>query len=149
LLQETLLRTDRLPEVAPPVVVCSDAHARIVSAELEKLDRRASAVILEQVGRNTAPALAAAALLTQADDADALMLALPADHIIQDVTAFARAVEAAVASAATGRLVTFGIVPTAPETGYGYVRRGEPRGAWFELAAFVEKPDAATAQAYL
>src|SRR5690606_29001474 len=141
--------TDRLPGITEPIVVCSEAHAAIVAAELAKLDRSASAVILEQVGKNTAPALAAAALLASADNPDAILLALPADHAIQDVATFAKAVEAAVGAAATGRLVSFGIVPTAPETGYGYLRRGEPRGDWFELAAFVEKPDAATAQRYI
>src|SRR5690606_2698138 len=76
-------------------------------------------------------------------------LALPADHAIQDVDAFASAVEAAVNAGAAGRLVSFGIVPTAPETGYGYLRSGESRGGWFELAAFVEKPDAETAEEYV
>ena len=102
------------------------------------------------MGRNTAPAVALAALYAVAEDPDALLLVLPADHVIQDVAAFVEAVGKAVPLAQQGRMMTFGVVPTSPETGYGYIKCGESlAGDLFDLERFVEKPDAATAAAYL
>jgi len=143
---------DRLADLdaEEPLIVANAAHADLVSAELDAAGFAPDRVILEPFGRNTAPAAAVAALeLTKADD-DPLMLLLPADHVIQDVPAFIDATEHACRLAATGDLVTFGIVPTRPETGYGYIRTGDPvddRAS--RVADFVEKPDLATAVEYV
>ncbi len=149
MLQQTLARTDGLPEVGPPVVVCNEAHAVRVLSQLRDAQRTARAVILEPVGRNTAPAVALAALQVLADvppdGLDPLLLVLPADHVVLDVPAFARAVERARPLAESGRLVTFGVVPDRPHTGYGYIRAGGP-GRFTEVAQFVEKPDLETAK---
>src|SRR5690606_38568391 len=107
--------------------------------------------ILEPEGRNTAPAAAAAAAFVQARDPQGILLILPADHHIGDVEAFRRAVDEGAGLAAAGKLVTFGIVPSAPETGYGYIKRGAAltEGSGFAVARFVEKPDLATAENYI
>jgi len=149
LLQDTLRRTDSL-EAAPPIVVCNEAHRFMVAEQLRQLGSRASHIVLEPEGRNTAPAVALAALQALQDDEEALLLVLPADHIIRDVPAFAAAVGEAIPQARAGRLLTFGVVPSAPETGYGYIRRGAPiAGAICAIAEFVEKPALDTARAYL
>lgn len=149
MLQETLRRTAGLDETAP-LVVCNEEHRFMVAEQLRQVDIRASALILEPAGRNTAPAVALAALQAVASDPEALLLVLPADHLIQDVSAFAAAVGKAVPLAGQGRLMTFGVVPASPETGYGYIKCGPSLATdLYELERFVEKPDAATAQAYL
>ncbi len=149
MLQETLQRTTGLDEAAP-VVVCNEEHRFMVAEQLRQVEIAASALILEPVGRNTAPAVALAALHAVNEDPDALLLVLPADHVIQDVTAFVEAVGKAMPLAQQGRLMTFGVVPTSPETGYGYINCGASLGEdLFALERFVEKPDAATASAYL
>ena len=149
MLQETLKRTTGLDESAP-VVVCNEEHRFMVAEQLRQVNLEASALILEPVGRNTAPAVALAALYAVADDPDALLLVLPADHVIQDVEAFVAAVGKAVPLAQQGRLMTFGVVPSSPETGYGYIKCGESLdGDLYDLERFVEKPDAPTAEAYL
>ncbi len=149
MLQETLKRTSGLDESAP-VVVCNEEHRFMVAEQLRQVNLDAGALILEPVGRNTAPAVALAALYAVAEDPDALLLVLPADHVIQDVAAFVEAVGKAVPLAQQGRMMTFGVVPTSPETGYGYIKCGESlAGDLFDLERFVEKPDAATAAAYL
>lgn len=149
MLQETLRRTSGL-EAAAPVVVCNEEHRFMVAEQLRQLELRPSALILEPQGRNTAPAVALAALHAVAADPEAILLVLPADHIIQDVAAFVAAVGKAVHLAAEGRMMTFGVVPTAPETGYGYIKCGATLADdLFDLERFVEKPDAKTAQAYL
>ena len=153
LFQQAVLRTRGISaEVLPPLVICNDAHRFIVAEQLRELGAGGAAVILEPAGRNTAPAVAVAALLTQhaaTADADTLLLVLPADHLVRDVAAFAAAVEAAIAAATANYLVTFGIVPDRPETGYGYLLRGKDRGRWAELDGFVEKPDLAAAERYV
>jgi mannose-1-phosphate guanylyltransferase/mannose-6-phosphate isomerase len=129
---------------APPVVVCNEEHRFLIAGQLRELDIAPSRMVLEPVGRNTAPAAAVAALLLAGDDADAMMLLLPSDHVIEDVSGFLAAVETGLAAAENGALVTFGIPPAGPETGYGYIRRGAPyEGAegCFRIARFVEKPD--------
>lgn len=127
-----------------PVVVCNASHAELVA---DHCAGRNATIILEPSARNTAPAIALAALTLPAD---ALMLVMPSDHVIADIPAFHAAVEAAAKAARKGWLVTFGIEPTGPETGYGYIRRGEPiKGGLFQVERFVEKPDLATAQTYL
>lgn len=128
-----------------PVVVCNRAHAERVRTLLGKAPR----LMLEPVGRNTAACAAAAALLIAEDDPQGLILLAPADHLMTDPAPFQAAVATAREAAAEGRLVTFGIAPTRPETGYGYIRAGQPLGAVLEAAAFVEKPDLVTAESYL
>lgn len=149
MLQETLQRTAGLEETAP-LVVCNEEHRFMVAEQLRQVKIKASALILEPQGRNTAPAVALAAIQALATDPEALLLVLPADHLIQNVDAFAQAVSKAVPLAQQGRLMTFGVVPASPETGYGYIKCGAALEAdLYELERFVEKPDSATAQAYL
>jgi mannose-1-phosphate guanylyltransferase/mannose-6-phosphate isomerase len=160
LLQDTLLRTRGLGgAVEAPIVVCNEAHRFLVAEQLRAIGVEPQAIVLEPAGRNTAPAVAVAALLARraADTAaertrpatEPLLLVLPADHVVLDRHALHGAVAAAVEAAAGGRLVTFGIVPERPETGYGYLHQGESHGAWSDLAKFVEKPDLATARRYV
>ena len=149
MLQETLARLEGLADLDPPIVVCNEEHRFMVAEQLREQDIQAQAILLEPVGRNTAPAVAMAALA--ADSPDQLLLVLAADHVITDTDAFHQAVNRAAAAALRGRLVTFGIVPGAAETGYGYIRRGEKRdsdGA-YPVDAFVEKPDRQSASEYV
>lgn len=149
MLQETLRRTSGLEETAP-LVVCNEEHRFMVAEQLRQVDLKASALILEPEGRNTAPAVALAALRAVQTDPEALLLVLPADHVIQNVEAFVAAVGKAVPLAQQGKLMTFGVVPTSPETGYGYIKCGASLDAeLYELERFVEKPDASTAEAYV
>jgi mannose-1-phosphate guanylyltransferase/mannose-6-phosphate isomerase len=146
----TLERTRALAGIAPPLVACNDEHRPGVQRELHRAGYDDATIILEPVGRNTAPAVAAAAIHVLEARGDAVLLVLPADHLIRDEEAFSRAVSVAVPHAVQGRLVTFGIVPTSPATGYGYVRSGKAIGPSAKaVSAFVEKPDEATAAAYL
>ncbi|TYO98374.1 mannose-1-phosphate guanylyltransferase/mannose-6-phosphate isomerase [Geothermobacter ehrlichii] len=157
MLQQTAARLDGLDDVAPPLVVCNEEHRFLVAEQLRSQGCGWSGIILEPVGRNTAPAVAVAALRASAQGDDPLLLVLPADHLIRDIEAFRAVVRAGAAVAAEGYLVTFGIVPDRPETGYGYIRAGEQiaavRGSRepsaFVVDAFVEKPDLETAQTYL
>ncbi len=153
LLQATAQRVAGLDATAP-IVVCNEAHRFLVAEQLRRISLPPQAILLEPMGRNTAPAIALAALtaMMNAKAEDPLLLVLPADHVILDVPAFQAAVRIAMRAAQDGRLVTFGIVPSAPETGYGYIRRGAaPSGAEgvHAIAAFVEKPDLARAEAFL
>ncbi|MEE4280148.1 MAG: mannose-1-phosphate guanylyltransferase/mannose-6-phosphate isomerase [Halieaceae bacterium] len=149
MLQETLHRTSGL-ETAAPLVICNDDHRFMVAEQLRQLDVRPAAIILEPDGRNTAPAVALAAFRAVAEDENALLLVLPADHVIRDTQAFVEGVRSAEAVALAGRLMTFGIVPDAPETGYGYLRRGAAlEGPVHHLDSFVEKPDGDTAKTYV
>lgn len=153
LFQDAVLRTHGLDaELKPPIVICNEAHRYLVAEQLRELGLSASAIVLEPEGRNTAPAVAIAALLARemADAGeDPILLVLPADHVISAREAFVTAVEAAIEAAEDSNLVTFGVVPDRPETGYGYIRRGMPTGKWFAVEAFVEKPDRDTAEAYV
>ncbi len=150
MIQQTALRLEGL-SAAAPVVVCNEAHRFLVAEQLREIHVTPQSIVLEPVARNTAPAIALAALaaLKRSGEADPLLLVLPADHVIRDVPAFQKAVRAALAAALAGQLVTFGIVPTSPETGYGYIQRGAGVGAAFAIARFVEKPDAERAGAFL
>ena len=149
MLQETLSRLGDM-ETAAPVVVCNEGHRFIVAEQLRQQHIEAGAIILEPVGRNTAPAVAVAAICAMKLDSDAVLLVLPADHIIQEQAVFRQAVADALPLAEQGRLVTFGIVPTSAETGYGYIRSGDKLAeAGFDIDRFVEKPDAGTAKKYL
>jgi mannose-1-phosphate guanylyltransferase/mannose-6-phosphate isomerase len=150
LFQETMRRASTLPEISSTVVVCAEDHRFMVGEQLQELGVTGAGILLEPVARNTAPAIALAALHIAQSDPDGLMLVLPADHLIEDETAFRGAVVDAMALAKDGWLVTFGITPDAPETGYGYIAHGEAlTDAGFRVARFVEKPDLATAQAYI
>jgi mannose-1-phosphate guanylyltransferase/mannose-6-phosphate isomerase len=152
MLQETLLRLKHFRgAVEPPIVVCNERHEREVRQQVEALGGPRGETVLEPVGRNSAPAAAIAALLARraAGETEPLLLVLPADHVIADPLAFAAAVEIGIEAAAEGYLTTFGVVPTAPATGYGYIRCGEGRGRWSRVAQFAEKPDRATARAYV
>jgi mannose-1-phosphate guanylyltransferase/mannose-6-phosphate isomerase len=153
LFQQTLLRARALgPGVQSPIVVCNAAHRELVVAQSREIGVEPHAIVLEPVGRNTAPAVAVAALLAARAAAaaiDPFLLVLPADHLVADQAAFAAAVRVALEAAEGGRLVTFAVVPDRAETGYGYIKRGARHGAWAELVQFVEKPDRATAEAYV
>lgn len=152
MLQETALRLGGLPDLMPPLIVCGHEHRFLVAEQLRAIGVAPLAILLEAVGRNTAPAVAAAAHYLLGVDAGALLLVLPADHAIADTAAFHDAVLRAVCSAREGALVTFGIVPTGPETGYGYIQGGAPLTAakdCYHVEHFVEKPDLATAQGFL
>lgn len=151
LLQETAQRLAG-GVFAPPLVVCNEQHRFLVSEQLREIDIRPSAIMLEPTGRNTAPAVTAAALLLARTDPDAVLLVQPADHRIGNVAAFRDAVAVGERAALTGRLVTFGVSPTHPETGYGYISPGMPLDAIagaFSVDRFVEKPDAATAESFI
>lgn len=149
LLQLTFDRVAKLENVSKPLVVCGSAHAELVAAQVQAIDR----LVLEPEGRNTAPAVCAAALVVKALHGDeAVMLVLPADHLILQEVAFARAVAAAVELAQQGKLVTFAVHPTEPATGYGYLKMGaaiNATKAQYELEAFVEKPDRVRAEGFL
>jgi mannose-1-phosphate guanylyltransferase / mannose-6-phosphate isomerase len=155
LLQATWLRLAGLPDTGAPIVVANEEHRFMVAEQLRQVGVVPSALLLEPVGRNTAPAIAVAALQAMAAGGDPLLLVLPSDHVIGDEAAFRTAVQHARPAAAAGALVTFGIVPSAPETGYGYIRAGaalDPAAGdppVRRVDAFVEKPDLATAQAYV
>lgn len=153
LLQATAGRLEGLQaaEVKPALVVCNEAHRFLVAEQLLEAGHRAGRILLEPVGRNTAPALALAALEARRDGDDPILIAMPADHVINDTEAFKAAVQLGLTHAAQDSVVTFGIVPRLPETGFGYIRKGEPLTAEqaFDLEAFVEKPDKTTAERYL
>jgi mannose-1-phosphate guanylyltransferase/mannose-6-phosphate isomerase len=161
MLQATWSRVAPLAQ-ARPIVVAGEDHRFLVAEQLRQAGAPTPAIVLEPAGRNTAPAIAAAALqaLQEGEGGDPLLLVLPSDHVVRDVEAFRRAVLAATPAAEAGALVTFGIVPTAPETGFGYIEaesgqaEAGPSGAAGpggvrKVRRFVEKPDAATAQKYL
>ena len=171
LLQATWLRVRELPGVAASgaagdpgyspaadqlIVIANEEHRFMVAEQLRQIGALPMALILEPVGRNTAPAIAVAALRALQNSDDPLLLVLPSDHVVRDEAAFRAAVQAALPLAERGALVTFGIVPTAPETGYGYIRarhddlaRGNTGAGALAVERFVEKPDLATAQRYL
>lgn len=147
LLQATWRRVAPLSSAAP-LVVANEDHRFLVAEQLRVIGAPRARIVLEPVGRNTAPAIAAAALIASADGGDPLLLVLPSDHVVRDADAFRAAVRAASPAAEAGALVTFGIVPQAPETGFGYIQAEAGDGVR-KVLRFVEKPDAATAQGYL
>ncbi|EFU5172627.1 mannose-1-phosphate guanylyltransferase/mannose-6-phosphate isomerase, partial [Salmonella enterica] len=149
LLQETLNRLKGL-DCLSPIIVSNNEHRFIVAEQLRQLGINNFQIILEPVGRNTAPAVALAALKALELYGDHLMLVLAADHAIQNVDAFHTAIVAAEKEALNNKLVTFGIVPTKPETGFGYIKKGERvNDSSFQVESFVEKPDIETAKDYL
>jgi mannose-1-phosphate guanylyltransferase/mannose-6-phosphate isomerase len=154
LLQGTALRAAALPDVLPPIAICGDQHRFIVAEQLREAGVKGATVILEPQGRNTAPVAAVAAYhAKEKHGPQTLVFLMAADHVIPDQAAFAAAVEAASRAATEGRIVTFGIKPTRPETGFGYIKlgaamKGKAQGA-YQIAAFVEKPSLETAQRYV
>ena len=150
LLAQTLERVSGVSRGAAPLVVCNENHRFMTAAVLEQCQQTASAILLEPEGRNTAPAIAVAALEALAIGDDPVLLVLAADHVITDVAAFERSVLLAESAAMRDQLVTFGITPSRPETGYGYIRAGEVvEDGIFEVASFVEKPSLETATDYV
>lgn len=168
MLQETMLRLSDLAQSGPALVICNHQHRFQVAEQLQEIGVAPRALMLEPLGRNTAPAVAVAALLLLEEDPDALILALPSDHVIRDVPAFHRAIIQAQALALQGRIALLGIVPDKPEIGFGYIQRGaqiapeslgesaaqsleEGLGGvpCYDIARFVEKPDAQTAREYV
>jgi mannose-1-phosphate guanylyltransferase / mannose-6-phosphate isomerase len=152
LIQETTRRVADPERFAAPLMIGNDQHRFMIAEQMREIGFVPRALVLEPEGRNTAPAIAVAALMLHAADPEALMLVLPSDHAVSDQKAFEAAVDRAAAAAGTGALVTFGITPDRPETGYGYIRRGNPLPGLegtFTLAQFVEKPDRARAEAML
>lgn len=155
MLQSTALRlVDSIAwpgvSIEPPLVVGNEESRFITVEQLRQVDVIPQGIILEPMGRNTAPALTLAALYALRNGNDPLLLAMPADHVIKDLAAFRKAVNLGIASAQQGKVVTFGIVPDLPETGYGYIRASCPSSdGFFQIAAFVEKPDRAAAECYL
>lgn len=152
MLQETILRVTDAAVFAPPMVVCNEEYRFIVAEHLRELEVAPANIVLEPEGRNTAPAAAVAALLVARQDPDGIMLVMPSDHVILKADRFRRALALAAQAAERGALVTFGIAPDRPETGYGYIRRGDGLdgvAGCFKVERFVEKPDLATAETFL
>jgi len=154
MLQDTWQRVAPLAAGAAPIVVANEEHRFLAAEQLRQVGIEHAAILLEPVGRNTAPAIAAAALLAVAAGEDPLLLVLPSDHVVRDVPSFQAAVRAAMPAAAQGALVTFGIVPESAETGFGYIQADAGRvdsgdQGVRRVLRFVEKPDAATARQYL
>lgn len=153
MLQETVLRVAGRPDVAAPLIVCGEDHRFLVAEQMRQIGVTPAAIMLEPQGRNTAPAIAVAACrLADTVGRDALMLVLPADHVIRDVDAFNDGVMRAAQAVGEHGLATFGIVPSSPETGYGYIRRGmavKGVAGCYAVEQFVEKPDLEKAQQFL
>ena len=154
MLQQTASRLDgfsgSLPVSAEPIVVCNEDYRFITAEQMRAIGRAGGRILLEPVGRNTAPALTLAALSVAREDGDGVLLVMPADHVVRDREAFHRAVAIGLEAAQGGAMVTFGIVPERAETGYGYIRSGsECSPGVCEVVAFVEKPDADTAADYV
>jgi len=150
MLQETILRLNGLDNLADPIIVCNADHRFLVAEQCQQINIKNPTILLEPVGRNTAPAIAAAALQSLKQTDDVVLLVLSADHIIQDVEAFHQAINIVSQQAQEGKLATFGIVPTDANTGYGYIKssKGTIDGT-YKVEEFVEKPDLETAQSYL
>lgn len=151
MLQETVLRT-ALPDAAAPILICNQDHRFLVAEQMQAIGVVPSAIVLEPMGRNTAPAAAVAAKLVAEQDPQGIVVLLPSDHVVRDGKTFAETVARAAAAAAAGRIVTFGIAPSGPETGYGYIQHADGiagQDGVFAVKRFVEKPDLATAESYL
>src|SRR3990167_2275289 len=149
MLQATIQRMTGL-DAAVPRLICNEQHRFLATEQLRVMGLEHASILLEPMGRNTAPAIALAALQACAEAGDPVLLVLAADHLIQDVEAFQASVRAAQPLAEAGKLVTFGIVPSHAETGYGYIERGDRVGeGGYAVSRFVEKPDLATARDYL
>ena len=149
LLQETLLRAAAIPDATPPIIVCGAVHYPPIVRQLDEIEQQALPALLEPVGRGTAPAAAVAAMAVEEDD---ILFVMPADHLVDDMEAFINAIRSAADAARAGWLVTFGVTPDRPETGYGYIERGgaiDDLAGAYRIASFREKPDLATARRYV
>ncbi|MCG8566761.1 MAG: mannose-1-phosphate guanylyltransferase/mannose-6-phosphate isomerase [Desulfobacterales bacterium] len=152
MLQNTVTRLEGVEGIQSPILICNNVHRFMAAEQMQQIHCKPRDIILEPVGRNTAPAIALAALKLVGDGVDPVMLVLPADHKISQPGAFQKVVEEGVAWSEDGRLITFGIVPNSPETGYGYIRKGEAldqAASTVAIGEFVEKPDLPTAEQYL
>ena len=156
LLQETILRVKGANDIVDPIVICNASYRYIIAEQLREINVTPHSLVLEPAGRSTAPAVAVSAIMAMEMDPDATILVLPSDHLIPDKEKFRGALGAGTCFAGRGRLVTFGVVPNAPETGYGYIRKGAKadclcgtRHEAFEISEFVEKPDISTARKYV
>jgi mannose-1-phosphate guanylyltransferase/mannose-6-phosphate isomerase len=150
MIQDTAARLAGFPDATAPVIVCNEAHRFLVAEQLREMGMPPAAILLEPVGRNTAPAIALAShVARQIGGDDAIMLVLPADHVLQDLAAFQASIRLALPAAAAGKLVAFGIVARTPETGYGYIRRAPGAGPIAPIAQFVEKPDVVRAREFI
>ena len=151
LFQKTVKRVEEIPNVSPPLVICSKEHYSLVIEQLSSSDKSEGTILVEPIGRGTAPACAMAALLAKDRDPDTILLILPADHVIQDLTGFRIAIQAAMPVASQGYLVTFGVRPERPSTGYGYIQKGESieGSLGFKVLNFTEKPEQSIAEAYI
>jgi mannose-1-phosphate guanylyltransferase len=148
MLQETILRLNST-DIDSPLIICNEEHRFLAAEQLRQIKQLNGNILLEPAGRNTAPAIALAAFWALQQGHDPVLLVLAADHIIKDQLAFQKAVASAIIHAENDKLVTFGIVPTAPEIGYGYIQRGPAHDDAFEVTRFVEKPTVELAQQYL
>ncbi len=152
MLQNTVLRLEGIDKLSQPIVVCNEAHRFMTAEQLRQIDVDPMALILEPVGRNTAPAIALAALKAMESHDDPTLLVLPADHVIEKKNDFHNAIQSGYEVAESGRLITFGIIPTGPETGYGYIKKGleiNDSTSTSKIERFVEKPDIETAKNYV
>ncbi|RDH81034.1 MAG: mannose-1-phosphate guanylyltransferase/mannose-6-phosphate isomerase [endosymbiont of Galathealinum brachiosum] len=151
MIQDTVTRLTGITDIADPIIVCNEEHRFTIAEQMREMSINPSAIILEPFGKNTAPAVAISALQSQKNENDPVLLVLPADHVIGNTVAFHSAVQAGYQAAMDNKLVTFGIIPDAPETGYGYIKSGSKSGddQVFSVDKFVEKPDVVTAQSYL
>ena len=150
LFQKTVQRADGIPNALPPLIVCNKSHQSLAVAQLKSIEVSEGGILLEPEGRNTAPAAAVAALLAKETDPNIIMLILPADHAIKEMSNFQLAIQKAEKLASQGYLVTFGIEPESPETGYGYIEKGNAidATAGFEVLNFTEKPNKSIAESY-
>ncbi|MDD1750457.1 MAG: mannose-1-phosphate guanylyltransferase/mannose-6-phosphate isomerase [Methanothrix sp.] len=156
MIQNTVMRLDGIADLGPPLIVCNESHRFMVAEQLRLINTKPSAVVLEPVGRNTAPAVAIAALQAMKGGADPILLVLPADHVIKDTAVFHNTVEEGARLANSGSLITFGIVPDKPETGYGYIKKGKRlassqagRLKSWHVDRFEEKPDLTKAKKFI
>ncbi len=159
MLQATVARLAGIPDITGPLIVANESHRFMIAQQMQQINAAPSAIMLEPVGRNTAPAAAAAALHASLEGKDPILLVLPADHLIRDTIAFQAAVAEGVQHAMDGKLITFGIVPNSPETGYGYIKKGreikikgkgkETLSSAFHVARFEEKPIPAKAKSFV
>ena len=151
LFQNTLRRIEGIANISGPLVVCNEEHRFLVAEQLRDLGKKDSTILLEPIGRNTAPAVAIAALYAIQKDSESILLVLPADHMISNIGNFHAAVAKAKPLALKNHLITFGVVPSDPEVGYGYIKKGDAVASeeGFHVSEFVEKPDEETAKSYL
>jgi mannose-1-phosphate guanylyltransferase / mannose-6-phosphate isomerase len=156
MIQNTVTRLEGVANLGAPLIVCNESHRFMVAEQMRLINVRPSAVVLEPIGRNTAPAVAIAALQAMKNGFDPILLVLPADHVIKNATAFSSAVAEGARLAEHGSLITFGVVPDKPETGYGYIKKGKRlagrqagRRAGWQVGRFEEKPDLAKAKEFV